>query len=133
MGRPIRISDEMMHLAEADSVLSKRSPPKQIEFWAEIGRRIEQQLTQGDLTVLLQGFATVSLVPPDVVRVDAQAVFDQVDTVRDNGTLADEVTQAPVRYETSPTHPGYIDRLTNGQRETGRFHNGEFIPLSTSE
>jgi len=49
MGRPIRISDEIMRLAEADSVLSKRSPPKQIEFWAEIGRRIEQQLTQSDL------------------------------------------------------------------------------------
>ena len=63
MGRPIRISDEMMHLAEADSVLSKRTPPKQIEFWAEIGRRIEQQLTRSDLTVLLQGFATVSLAP----------------------------------------------------------------------
>ena len=132
MGRPIRISDEMMHLAEADSVLSKRTPPKQIEFWAEIGRRIEQQLTQSDLTVLLQGFATVSLAPPDVVRVDPQSVFDQVDAVRDNGTLADEVTQAPVRYETSPSHPGYIDRLTNGQRETGRFHNGEFVPLTTS-
>lgn len=133
MGRPIRISDEMMHLAEADSVLSKRTPPKQIEFWAEIGRRIEQQLTQSDLTVLLQGFAKVSLAPPGPVHVDPQAVFDQVEAMRDNATLADDITRAAVRYETSPSHPGYIDRLTNGQRETGRFHNGEFVPLSASE
>ncbi len=133
MGRPIRISDEMMHLAEADSVLSKRTPPKQIEFWAEIGRRIEQQLTRSDLTVLLQGFATVSLAPPGVDRVKPQAVFDQVEVTRDNGTLADDINRSAVRYETSPTHPGYIDRLSNGQRETGRFHNGKFVPLTAPE
>ncbi len=45
MSKSIRISDELANFAEAASVESHRSPPQQIEHWAQIGRVLEPALS----------------------------------------------------------------------------------------
>lgn len=45
MSKSIRISDELADLAEAAAVVGHRSPPQQIEHWAQIGRVVEPALS----------------------------------------------------------------------------------------
>ncbi|MDF1849828.1 MAG: hypothetical protein P1U85_03265 [Verrucomicrobiales bacterium] len=45
MSKSIRISDELAEFAEAAAVESHRSPPQQIEHWAQIGRVLEPALS----------------------------------------------------------------------------------------
>lgn len=45
MSKSIRISDELAEVAEGAAVLSHRSPPQQVEHWAQIGRVLEPVLS----------------------------------------------------------------------------------------
>lgn len=45
MSKSIRVSDELAELAEASAAESHRSPPQQIEHWAQIGRVLEPALS----------------------------------------------------------------------------------------
>jgi hypothetical protein len=45
MSKSIRVSDELAEFAEAAAVESHRSPPQQIEHWAQIGRILEPALS----------------------------------------------------------------------------------------
>jgi|GEM_PF-723790 len=45
MSKSIRISDDLASIAEAASVVAHRSPPQQIEHWAQIGRVMEAALS----------------------------------------------------------------------------------------
>jgi len=45
MSKSIRISDELAAHAEAEAKRFHRSPPQQIEHWAEIGRILEPALS----------------------------------------------------------------------------------------
>lgn len=45
MSKSIRVSDELAVLAEEAAAVSHRSPPQQIEHWAQIGRIVEPSLS----------------------------------------------------------------------------------------
>ena len=45
MSKSIRISDELAAVAEASAIEAHRSPPQQIEHWAQIGRVLESALS----------------------------------------------------------------------------------------
>ena len=45
MSKSIRISDELAARAEAEAAISHRSPPQQVEHWAQIGRVLEPALS----------------------------------------------------------------------------------------
>lgn len=45
MSKSIRISDELAASAEAAAAVAHRSPPQQIEHWAQIGRVLEPALS----------------------------------------------------------------------------------------
>ena len=42
MANPLRLSSELIAAAERSGAVYKRSVPKQIEYWAELGRSIER-------------------------------------------------------------------------------------------
>lgn len=69
MSRSIRISDELATLAETAALVSHRSPPQQIEHWAQIGRVLEPALSYRAETALKQ-----------VGRADLDAVLARVET-----------------------------------------------------
>ena len=128
MAGPIRLDDGIISLATASASLEKRSVPKQIEYWAEIGRRIEQHVDRKGILALIQGLAEVDVRPVNSAPVDIDDVFGQLNADRTSGKLSEAVTQASFVYEASEAHPGFLDRIgKDGQRTTGYFQNGDFV------
>jgi len=129
MSIAIRLDEHLVREAETEALLHRRSTPKQIEYWAEIGRLVTDRVSANDLLGLVQGVAEVRVEFLPSSPVDADAVFAAVDEAREDGGLSREVSGAAVRYEASPGRPGLLDRiLADGRRESGRFRNGQFIP-----
>jgi hypothetical protein len=55
MSNPLRLNPELIAAAERASLLQKRSIPKQIEFWASIGKAVENVIDYSDIFAILQG------------------------------------------------------------------------------
>ena len=134
MARPLRLDDALVSLAEIEGKLQKRTVPKQIEYWAELGRCLERNVDRAGLVAIVQDLANVDVKPKRSWPIDPDEVFQAVDNDRASGHLADAVTLAKVAYEASVSHPGMLDQIReNGQRVTGSFLNGEFVPGATSK
>jgi hypothetical protein len=129
MANPLRLSSELIAAAERTSVVYKRSVPKQIEYWAELGRAIERVVSMEDIIAVKEHIKKIVLEPIAVKTADPDTVFASLEKKRNNGTLANEVTSAALYYEASLKHPGLIDRVNaaTGNRQAGHFRNGEFI------
>ena len=129
MSVPIRLDDQLVHDAKAAAASHKRTTPKQIEYWAEIGRTVSRFASNNDLLVLLQGFAEVTITPSPSKPISPSTVFNKLDQDRKQGVLSQKVTLAKVRYEASKSQPGLLDQIElDGSRQTGRFQNGHFTP-----
>ncbi len=129
MSTAIRLSDNLVREAESEAALYKRTTPKQLEYWAEIGKLVARSASGEELLYLMEDLAEVKVSPRTSRPLDADAVFAAADRQRADGGLAQRVTRAGVRYEASRARPGLLERITaDGRRQTGRFVNGEFIP-----
>lgn len=129
MANPLRLSSELIAAAERSGAVYKRSVPKQLEYWAELGREIERVISMKDIIAVKENIKKIVLKPVAAKRADPDKVFASLEKKRKNGKLAKEVTSAAVYYEASLIHPGLIDRVDSatGTRQAGRFQNGEFI------
>ncbi len=133
MPGPYRLSNEIVAQAEASAGIQNRSVPKQIEFWANLGRRVEKMIDHPSLMAILQDLAIVEVKPitskPITSKpIEARVIFAKLEADRRSGKLSKEVTRASVIYEASPSRPGLLDRIDErGIRTTGYFENGEFI------
>ncbi len=131
MKNALRLNPELIREAEFAGRLNKRSTPKQIEYWAEIGKQVAQLINPDDLIAVSQGFAKLRLETALGQPLNTDDVFNAVEQMQKTGQLSQRVSNAPVRYESSSTVPGLLDRvLPDGSREAGRFQNGQFIPYS---
>ena len=131
MSIALRLNDDLVHEAETEALLHKRTAPKQIEYWAQIGKSVARNASASDLLALMQGFAEVQVNHIPSTPVNPDEVFTAVEQARQDGALRDAVSRSQVIYEASQTHPGLLDRvLPNGHRESGHFRNGEFIPTT---
>jgi hypothetical protein len=131
MANPVRLNPELIAAAERASLVQKRSVPKQIEFWATIGKAIENVIDYADIFAILQGLKKITIEPVSPVAAEPDDVFAALEARRADGGLAREVTEAGIYYEASRSHAGMLDRVDaqTGERATGRFHNGEFEAL----
>ncbi len=132
MASPMRLNSALVAAAERESTIQKRSVPKQIEFWAELGKAVENLLDISDVFAVIQGFKRLKVESLDSARVDAEDVFDDLETDRADGNLFDRVTGSSVYYEASTSKPGFIDKVDSGKgtRLTGKFENGEFMAVT---
>ena len=129
MSTALRINDELVHEAETEARIHRRTTPKQIEYWAQIGKIVANSTSGSDLLALMNGLAEVQVKPGPSVIADPNQILDAVKRKRADGSLRRTVSQASVRYEASRSRPGLLDRIqSDGRRETGHFRNGEFIP-----
>ncbi len=128
MASPMRLSEELVSAAEREASLQKRSVPKQIEFWAYLGKAVENIVNYSDIMAIQQGLKKISIEPIASEPVDAQAVFDAVASERADGRLGRKVTGAVVYYEASRSRPGLLDQVNSatGERITGQFRDGKF-------
>ena len=125
---PIRLNPLLVKAAEREGMLQKRSTPKQIEFWADLGRAVERVIDLSDVFAILQGLKRLKLENVESVTIDPDEVFDDLQNRTDRSRLTDEVTTAAVYFEASGQHPGLIDRVDSdtGSRQSGQFKNGKF-------
>lgn len=132
MTSPMRLNPALVAAAERESTIQKRSVPKQIEFWAELGKAVENLLDISDVFAVIQGFKRLKVESLDSTPVDADDVFGDLETDRTEGKLFEKVTGSSVYYEASTSKPGFIDKVDSGTgtRLTGKFENGEFMAVA---
>jgi hypothetical protein len=125
---PIRLNPSLIEAAEKEALLQKRSTPKQIEFWADLGRAVERVIDLSDVFAVVQGLKKLKIEAVASVGVEPEDLFNDLDARRTNGTLASEVSSAAIYFEASRQRPGLLDRVdtATGKRLTGRFRNGRF-------
>ena len=128
MASPLRLSAALVEAAGKEGALQKRSAPKQIEFWAELGKAVDGVIDSADVVAVIQGLRKIKVIPVASMAVDPRDVFDSIETTRESGSLAEKVTSAAVYYETSLSRPGLLDRVNSrtGERQTGQFQKGVF-------
>lgn len=130
MSTALRLNDDLVREAEIEALIHKRSPPKQIEYWAQIGKLVARSASSSELLALLQGFAKVEVSQLNSEPVNPSDVFAAVESSRSDGSLSASVSNASIKYEASQSRAGYLDRVSSGGvRETGSFKNGEFTPV----
>jgi len=126
MSTPLRVNDQLFQEAEAEASLMNRSTAKQVEFWAEIGKRVAHSVTPADMLALMQGIADVHIDIPKATSVKPEQIFAAVDKASATGQA---VSHGSLYYEASKTHSGLLDQvMPDGSRLTGHFTNGVFTP-----
>lgn len=130
---PIRLQDDLMKLAAVTGKRYHRSTAEQIEYWAAMGRDVSEMLNPDDLLSVSTGLATIKVVPVRSEPVDPVEVFRGLEDQRSvYKTLPQTITSSSVKYQSSLTHPGYLEQInSSGEIKVGKFHNGEFIEINT--
>jgi hypothetical protein len=128
MAGPMRLDAALIAAAEREAAIQKRSIPKQIEFWAELGKALEHIIGMDDSIAIMQGLKKIRLEPFESSTANSDNVFNDLEIGRISSRLSEQVTTALQYYEASKKHPGLLDRVekATGKRETGHFLNGEF-------
>lgn len=125
---PLRLDHKLVAAATAMGSLFKRTTPRQIEYWAELGRAVERELDAETVIALREGLAQLKVEPIQSAPIAADEVFANLDAMRGSGALSASVSSAKLRYQASITAPGLLEQLhPDGKRVLGRFANGQFI------
>jgi len=124
---PIRLQAELMHSAALSGKRYHRSTAEQIEYWADMGRRISSFI---DPDTVKSGLAKITINPVHATPVDPASVFQSLESDRRSGTLSKSVSTSKLRYQVSEQNPDYLVQIDKHNNTiTGKFENGEFIPL----
>lgn len=128
MSVPIRVSNELLNEAKQQAKTSLRSLTKQIEFWAQIGKEAELNMTPADIAALASGEVEIKVIRKKSEPVDFSSVFQEIERDRKAGRIQAKVLKDKVWYEESPSTPGLYFRVTsNGEKKPGRFIEGKFV------
>lgn len=129
MAGPMRLSEDLVNAAQREALIQKRSTPKQIEYWAELGRTVERLITLDDVVSILQGFKKIKLETVESKPVDPDTVFRSFENQRKNKKIVKKLTAADFYFEPSLIRPGMLDKVDSvtGNRQTGTFKDGMFI------
>jgi len=128
---PIRLQKELMQAAEVTAKRYHRSTAEQVEYWADLGRSVSSTLNPDVLLSITSGLATIKTEPVFSVPIDADSVFQSLESDRKSGKLSSTLTTSSIRYQASITYPGYLERIDPDNNMTiGQFENGKFIELT---
>ena len=127
---PVRLQAELMESARISGSAQHRSAAEQIEYWADIGRKVSRTIDPDILLAIDAGLARISVEQVNSVALDPNSVFSALDAERDSGELASAIAeQSPIRYQASKTGPGLLERIdSGGDVVVGMFINGDFVP-----
>ena len=127
---PVRLQEELMESARVDGSVQHRSAAEQIEYWADIGRKVSRRIDPDVLLAVDAGLARITVEKVKSAAVDPQSVFAALDADRVSGVLASAIAgQSPVRYQASKSNPGLLERMDPaGKTLLGTFIDGDFVP-----
>jgi len=129
---PVRLQNDLMQAAKLTGERFHRSTAEQIEYWADIGRKVSTVLDPDTLLSISTGLTKVKVEPIYGKPIDPDDVFKSLDAQRQQGILTKAVTASALKYQSSLAQPGYLERIDqNGNVLVGQFKNGEFV--STEE
>lgn len=124
---PMRLEESLVQAARAAGSIEHRSAAEQIEFWADVGKRLSNHLSAMELMELKLGFAKLKVEPLADPAVNPDDLFAHVEAERCAGTLNQRITTSSVRYQASSRYPGKLERIgPDGEVAVGMFHNGVF-------
>jgi hypothetical protein len=125
---PIRLQAELMQSAEATAKRFHRSTAEQVEYWADLGRKVSSVLDPDVLLAIKSGLTVIKTEPIFSDPVDPDRVFQSLEKEREAGLLSAAVTHSAVRYQASAEHPCYLEKIdADNNITTGQFKNGQFI------
>jgi len=125
---PIRLQDDLMQAAKLTGERFHRSSAEQVEYWADIGRKVSTVLDPEILSNIAMGLTRLKVEPIYGARINPDDVFKALDTQREEGALTQQVTNSAIKYQSSVKHPGYLEKIDQqGKVEVGRFNEGEFV------
>lgn len=129
MSIPIRVSDELMEDAKQQVKMSLRSVTKQIEFWANIGKEAEMNMTPADIAALVNGEVEIKVLRKKSEPIDFENVFGEIESDRKSGKIKEKVIKDNIWYEENNKIPGMFFRMTKeGGKTLGKFVDGKFVP-----
>jgi len=131
---PVRFQQELMDSAAISGQVHHRSAVGQIEYWATIGRMLDDILEPETLLAVSAGFKRLRVETTEPPTIDPDALFNQLDAQRSEGRVGHQIAEGEVAYQSSADYPGLLEQLQpNGDRTVGQFENGVFTPLRASE
>ena len=84
---PVRLQDDLMQAAKLTGERFHRSSAEQIEYWADIGRKVSAVLDPDILSNIAMGLTRVKVEAIYGVRINPDDVFKALDTQREEGEL----------------------------------------------
>jgi len=130
LSKPMRLDQVLVDQATLTARRQKRTVPRQIEYWAELGRMVGRVLDADTLIAVQEGLLRLQLETVPSTPISADEVLGDIRSARRAGTLASRVSTAPVRYQTNKEHPGLLEEVAaDGTRRLGRFADGKFVPF----
>ena len=126
---PVRLESSLMSSATAAGMLLHRSAAEQVEYWADLGRKVASSIDPESLLAVKAGLATLRVEHIHPSPVDPDVVFAALDNARNSGALSEAISSGSLRYQASVEKPGYLEAChPDGRIEVGQFVNGRFIP-----
>lgn len=126
---PVRLEENLMKAATTAGFTLHRSAAEQVEYWADIGRKVADLVDPNKLLAVKAGFAKICIEESEAVIIDPDAVFDALDRDRESGALSEAISSGNVRYQASTSQAGKLEACyPDGRVETGQFTGGKFIP-----
>ena len=127
---PIRLQKALMESARVSGSVLHRSAAEQIEYWADLGRKISNVIDPEVLLAVQAGLARITVEEVEATAVDPDSVFSSLENNRETGVLAAAIAErSPIRYQASASHSGLLEQVNSaGESIVGTFVNGEFQP-----
>ncbi|WP_439135972.1 TA system antitoxin ParD family protein [Pseudomaricurvus sp.] len=130
---PVRLESTLMDAAKVAGKALHRSASEQVEYWADIGRKLSKVIDPETLLEINAGLARISVEKVVPISVDPDAVFTALDGARETGALQAAISSNAIQYQASIEHPGLLEQVhPDGTTLVGRFLNGSFEPADVS-
>jgi hypothetical protein len=121
MSQPVKLSDSLVLDARLTGEIVERSIAGQVEFWARLGRSVDQ---------LLEGQQALALCRNADIR-PLSELLASVDSPEGRKRVAAYLETLPYpHFRAHRDRPGLIEKIDeDGTRTAGRFVNREFVPV----
>lgn len=119
MSQPVKLSDSLVLDARLAGEAQQRSIAGQVEFWARLGRSVDELLDGRARRALREGGGQSSL----------SKIAASVSTAEGKARLKTYLESRPFpHFEPHPTRKGFLVRIEeDGTRSVGRFIQRQFV------
>jgi hypothetical protein len=124
---PVRLDKDLMKAATLSSALQHRSAVEQVEYWADLGRKVSSMINPEALISVQAGLSRITLEETPTITPDPDDVFASLAISIELGSITKSIVNNSVRYQKSNSHPGLLEEVSpDGNIVVGEFKDGDF-------